>query len=261
MTPKKTNVKNRKGQNMVVLLELCENQKGLAFVMHGLGGFKEQKHIETFAAAFKKEGFSVIRFDTTNTLGESDGKYEHARTTDYYEDLEDVIEWSKSQEWYEEPFWLCGHSLGGLSTALFAEKHPSLVKALAPISTVVSGKLCMEKPKYGETDEIKNWRETGWEIKESSSKPGVIKRLPWSHMEDRLKYDLLDNVEKLTMPVLLIVGDEDDSTPTEHQQILYNKLKGDKEIHIIKGAPHTFKEQRHLLEIKDIMRKWIKRVK
>ena len=68
-------IKNRKEQDISVILEEVKNSKGLVFVMHGLGGFKEQAHIETFAGAFKEKGYTVVRFDKTNTFGESDGDY------------------------------------------------------------------------------------------------------------------------------------------------------------------------------------------
>lgn len=84
-------IQNRKDQKISVIVEKAEDQKGLAFVMHGLGGFKEQPHIQTFADAFKEDGFTVVRFDTTNTFGESDGNYEDATVTNYYEDLEDRV--------------------------------------------------------------------------------------------------------------------------------------------------------------------------
>ena len=250
-------IKNRKNQKMVVIIEKSEPQKGLAFVMHGLGGFKEQPHIQTIAESFQQNGYTVIRFDTTNTLGESDGNYEDATTTNYYEDLEDVIKWVVTQEWYQEPFVLAGHSLGGISVALFAENFPKKVKAVAPISTVVSGELSVEAHKRYEPEEFKEWEKTGWSEKESRSKPGMVKRLKWSHIADRLKYDLLSNVDKLTMPVLLIVGEDDTSTPPEHQQILHKALPGKKELHIIKGAPHTFRNPEHLAEIKQIFNQWI----
>lgn len=253
----KMTIKNRKGQSIVVLLEKTENPKGLAFVMHGLGGFKEQAHIETFANAFKEKGYAVVRFDTTNTIGESEGSYEDATVTNYYEDLEDVIIWAKNQEWYQEPFVLSGHSLGGICTALYAQKFPEKVKALAPISTVVSGKLSIEsKPK----EEMEEWERTGYKIEPSASKPGVMKKLKWSHMEDRLKYDLLPNVDKLNMPVLMIVGDQDKSTLAGHQQVLFDKLPGQKELHIIKGAPHTFRDKEHLDEIRSIFLNWIEKI-
>ncbi|MCK4829604.1 alpha/beta fold hydrolase, partial [bacterium] len=190
----KQTIKNRKGQNVVVLIEEVSNQKGLAFVMHGLGGFKEHLHVQAMADAFKEKGYTVIRFDTTNTIGESDGDYSDATTTNYYQDLEDVISWAKSQKWYQEPFCLAAHSLGGICTALYAENYPKKIKALAPISTVVSGELSLEvKP-----EEKAEWKKTGWQIKESKSKSGVMKKLSWSYMEDSLKYNLLEKVDKLT---------------------------------------------------------------
>ncbi len=254
----KTTIKNRKGEKVSVLVEQVENQKGLAFVVHGLGGFKEQPHITKMADVFKSNGISVVRFDTTNTLGESDGNYEDATVTNYYEDLEDVMAWSGSQEWYEEPFWLAAHSLGGICISLFAEKHPEKVKALAPISTTVSGKLSLETPSY-EKDK-KGWEETGWLVQESISKPGEVKRLKWSHMEDRLKYDLLPEAHKLTMPVLLVVGSKDESTPVGDQKILFDALPEPKEIHVIDGSCHNFRKEEYREELGEIFDNWIKSI-
>ena len=225
--------------------------------MHGLGGWKEQAHIQAFAAAFRDNGFTVVRFDTTNTYGESDGRYEDATTTNYYEDLEDVIAWAKTQEWYAEPFYLAGHSLGGICTALYAERHPEKVAGLAPVSTVVSGALTTVSEKH--SARMEEWKRTGWREYESATVPGRIKRLPWSHMEDRLKYDLMPEAKKLTMPVLLIVGELDDGTPPEHQRILFDALPGPRELHIINGAPHTFTDPKHLEEIQRLFTDWIQK--
>lgn len=252
-------IKNRKNQKIVVIADKSRPQKGLAFVMHGLGGFKEQPHLKIIAEAFKENRYTVIRFDTTNTLGESDGNYEDATTTNYYEDLEDVIKWSSAREWHQEPFVLAGHSLGGISVALFAENYPERVKAVAPISTVVSGELSVEAHQRYEAEEFKKWEKTGWRKEASRSKPGIMKKLKWSHIEDRLKYNLLSNVNKLTMPVLLIVGEDDTATPLEHQRILYDRLPAKRELHIIKGASHTFRDPGHLAEIKQIFNKWIEK--
>ena len=248
-------IQNRDNKKLAVILEEAVNQKGVAFVMHGQGGFKEQPHIQTFADAFRENNFTVIRFDTRDTIGESEGKMEDATITGYYQDLEDVINWAKTQSWYIEPFWLTGHSLGGICVALYAENHPAMIKALAPISTVVSGKLSY---KTHDPKELEEWKRTGWSIRESQSKPGVIKKLKWANMEDKLQYDLLKKINNLTMPILMIVGDKDTSTPLKHQQILLENLPGKKELHIIKGAPHTFKAPEHLKEIKNIFDKWIK---
>ncbi|MFC1656414.1 alpha/beta hydrolase family protein [Patescibacteria group bacterium] len=257
---KKVLIKNRKNMKMAVVVDKAKDQKGLVFVMHGLGGFKEQEHIQVFAQAFKEKGYTTVLFDTTSTLGESDGKYEDATITNYYEDLEDVIAWAEKQGWYKEPFAMAGHSLGGICMSLYAQKYPEKVFALAPISTVVSGKLSVEAHDRFEPESYKEWKRTGWQESESKSKPGIMKRLPWSHVEDRLKYDLLPNVSKLTMPTLLIVGERDTSTPSDQQEILYNALPGPKEYHIIKGSEHTFRDPKHLEEIKQIFLNWIDKI-
>ena len=255
----KQRIKNRKDENIILLIALSSHQKGLVFIMHGLGGSKEQPHIVTFADAFKEKGFTVVCFDTTNTFGESEGRYENATTTRYYEDLEDVIFWTQSQQWYQEPFYLAGHSLGGLCIIYYAEHHLKKVKALAPISTVISGKLSLDAPKYKGNDFLQQWKETGWRIEQSKLSPLGTKRLPWSHMEDRFKYDILEKAFTLTLPVLLIVGENDDCTPPEQQRLFYDQLPAEKELHIIKGATHTFKEPYHLQEIKTLFLKWIDR--
>ena len=254
----KPKIKNRNNQTLVLITEIQTPQKGLAFIAHGLGGFKEQTHLQAISEAFLESEYSVVRWDAANTIGESEGSMEEASITTYYEDLEDVINWSKKQPWYQEPFVLCGHSLGGIITALYAEKYPEKVKALAPISTVVSGKLSFDASKKKELEE---WKKKGFRLEESKSKPGVIKKLKWAHMEDRLKYDLLEDVGKLTMPVLLMVGEMDKVTPLGHQKILYDAIPNDKkELNVIKSAPHTFKDQEHLEEIKKIFLNWIKSI-
>lgn len=249
----KTFIKNRDGNEVCVVVENGDNPGKLAFVMHGLGGSKEQPHIRAMVEAFLENGYTVVTWDAVHTFGESrGGLYEDATITNYYADLEDVIDWAKEQEWYVEPFVLCGHSLGGISTALFAEKYSEKVKALAPLSTVVSGKLSLET----KADDLESWKRDG--IRVTMSHDGTKeKRLKWSHMENRLKYDLLENVDKLTMPVLLIVGEKDDPTPPEHQQILFEKLPGKKELHTVKGALHSFYEPHEQQEVKQLVKSWI----
>ncbi len=255
-------IKNRKGLKIVVLVEKVDNPIGTAVVMHGLGGYKEQPHIKTFAEAFKTKGYTTVTFDTTNSIGASEGKFEDATITNYYEDLEDVISWVEKQKWFKKPLILSGHSLGAFSAAFYSENYPSKVFAVAPISPFVSGKLSVEAHKTYEPEEFSEWEKTGWQIKESKSRPGVIKKLPWSHIINRLKYNLLENTSPLKMPVLLIVGDNDTSTPAEHVKLFYDQIPSKKkELHIIKGAPHTFKEKEHLEEIRKIFLSWLTKLR
>jgi pimeloyl-ACP methyl ester carboxylesterase len=76
-------------------------------------------------------------------------------------------------------------------------------------------------------------------------------------MIDRLRYDILPKTHLLTMPVLLVVWDQDTSAPVVHQQTLYHNLPGLKELHIIPDAPHTFRAQEHFDQLYQILSTWI----
>ena len=127
------------------------------------------------------------------------------------------------------------------------------MEALAPISTLISGKL--SRMKYTK-EELNKREKTGRQIRPRSN--GGIKKLKWNHLVDRMKYDILSQAKSLTMPVLMIVGDLDKSAPIAHQQLLLDQLPNKKESHIINGAAHDFKEPQHLEEIYQIFDKRIR---
>ena len=179
----------------------------------------------------------------------------------HYNDLVDGTAWAKTQPWFITPFVIAGHSLGGYAVARYAEEHPEEVKAVFPFANVVSGELSFEANERSKPERLKEWKETGWFIRTSNSKPGTVMRLPWSHMEERLNHDLRPHADRLTMPVLMIVGTEDDSTPPDHQQIFFDLIPGnEKELHIIDGAPHTMKSPEDLAQVKEILDAWIKKI-
>ena len=79
-------------------------------------------------------------------------------------------------------------------------------------------------------------------------------------MIDRLQYDILPKTNLLTMPVLMIVGELDTSTPAYQQKMLFDLLTSEKEFHIIKDGSHTFKNPNHLEEVYQIFDKRIKKL-
>jgi alpha/beta superfamily hydrolase len=248
----KIKIENRKEQNIAVIIEENPQATGLAFVMHGLGGFKEQPHVAIMAKSFAEAGYTVVRFDTTNTLGESDGDYADATVTNYYQDLEDVVAWAKSQVWYQEPFCLAGHSLGAICVTLFAEKFSKSILGLAPTSIILSQESFVGV--------VEDWRRDGY----IGSRDGYkINNVPLKQggklFEDDLqKYDVTLNINNLKMPVLLVAGSKDELL--KQNEIFYDKLMTEKELHIIKNAPHTFREAEHLAELKNIFDNWLKKI-
>jgi pimeloyl-ACP methyl ester carboxylesterase len=244
---------NRHGEKIIGIIDTPPNPHGMAIIMHGLGGHKEEHVLKTMAHTFVAQGIVAVRFDTTKGLGESDGKYEDATTTNFIEDLEDVIEHAGNQPWFREPFYLAGHSLGGLATTVYAERHSNRVKALAPIATVISGELTAEVrgPEY-----IEEWRRNGRRTEENPELPG----LKWKHMEDRLRYDVLPQARDLSMPILMIVGENDTHSPVPHQKVLFERITAPKELHIIQDAPHELDSPGQNDQIQTLFSSWISRV-
>lgn len=245
---------------MAVAVEEAVNQRGLVFIAHSHGGFMAQEQIQEFKRVFIENDYTAVLFDCANTLGESGGTIEKATATNYYHDLEDVIIWAKDQKWYEEPFCLVGHSLGGFTVSYFAEQHPEMVKALAPLSAVISGHGFVDNFQKKEPEKFLQWQKTGWFITLSNSKPGAVRKVPWSFIGDLKNYDLMINIDKIKCPVICIVGEKDTSANLEEYKIFYEALSGQKEYHIIPEAWHVFRKPEEFKQIHDLLDAWIKKI-
>lgn len=244
-------IKNRVGKKISVVLKKSEQQRGLAFIMPGLGNKKEEAHIVAMMDSFLAKNFTVLAFDVTNGVAESDGDYSRASFTGYYNDLFDLINWSKTQTFYKEPFCLAGHSMGGGCILWYASHYPDKVLGLAPISTVIGGHQTLAK--FGRDDLAV--------IKLNDNGEEEIKKIDWEQFrKDILEYDIVPEAHKLTMPVLMLVGEKDQGTPIEDQMKVYENIVGDKEIQVIAGAPHTFKEPEHLGKLKAVFENWLDKI-
>lgn len=248
-------IKNRKDQKLSVIIENKRWKSWLIFITHWLGDNKDSLHILECAKVFLAHDFVIIRFDTSNTFWESEWNFEDATLTNYHQDLEDVINWSSKQDFYTEQFFLLGHSLWAMASVLFSKTNEEKIKSLILLSSPINYEL--SKSTYSE-EEFKN-REKKWALIEDWD--WFIVKLKWSYMEDKKNYNLLEIANTLDIPTLIIIWEQDDVAPYEHQKLLFDKLPSkEKELHIIEWAPHTFREQTHLDQVYDILDQWIKKV-
>lgn len=250
-------MKNRHNQDLVIKVEEVDSPRGLAFIVHGLGGFKEQIHILEMAKAFQAEGFTTVSYDAANTIGESGGKMENATLTNYYEDLEDVVAWAKTQPWFMTPFVVSGHSLGGACSIMFAAAHPEEVLAIAPICPFVAGELYEA---HQDQALVNKWQADGFIMQPSQSKPGVIKKLNWSLLEDLRTQDVRKIAPEVTRPCLFIAGSEDRDIPPEDIHQAADRVKGKMEFHTIEGMGHNPRSPEHLKELYQYIRAWVQKL-
>lgn len=233
-------IQNQLGLKIAIQVDDVTEAKGLVFIMHGFKGFKEQRHIRLFAEAFVENGFRVVSFDATNSLGESDGRVEDATYSNYASDLETVIEWARHQEWFMQPFALCGHSMGAQTVSWFAEHHPREVSLLAPMAPPVNYDLHVHNELNAErAHELK---EQGYKVEKSFSKPGVDVKVSWSTTESMKEFDILPFAHKLTMPILDIVGELDQPCPVSSQNEFFAAIASqDKTLVVMHGLDHNYR--------------------
>ena len=230
--------------------EPVDTPRGTAIIIHGLGGFKEQAHIVAMAQACRERGFSTIRMNTRHALVGDGSAYADASASAAIEDLRTVIAWAREQSWFTEPLLLAGHSLGGLAVLEAARSED--VDLLVPVAPVVNGSRIAEF--YGR-ELVEEWDRTGWQIRESSSLPGVMKRLRWKPFkEDIMRYDVLSYASTLAIPTLIICGSEDRFL--EQNRTLETAMPN-AQLHVMNGAPHSYRDAAHITELRDTIRAWI----
>jgi pimeloyl-ACP methyl ester carboxylesterase len=253
-----TKIPNRHGLNIAVLVEIPENPKGLIFIVHGWKSNKNSTTATALTEMAVSYNLTAVRFDCTHAAGESDGEIELSTISTYISDLEDVVGWAKTKDWFQSPYLLAGSSLGGITILEHANAHRDEVKAIAPIATVISGELSIESRKRKDPEGLAQWQANGSEKQGYKTDSAIF---PWTHMEDRLKYGALRYAPELTMPVFMCGGSEDDSCPPDHQKMLFDALGSqNKEIHVIEGAPHSLKEPLHLSQLKSRFSAWFAKI-
>jgi uncharacterized protein len=250
-------INQREGKIAVTvdLPKMAKNPRGLVFIAHGLGGTTNQPHIQAYAQFLSENGFTTVRWDARSSVGASQGKMENATLSNYLDDFKTVSSWATGESWYQEPFLVCGHSLGAACSLLLTLENQHKVMGLILTSAFVSGH---DFERSLDKQELVNWRATDYREWQSSSLPGITKRLKWDFMEDAYAYNLLDDAHKIKQPALIIVGSEDKVTPPSLQKRLLKKLASkQKELRVISGAEHTFTDSDHLNQIDQIISEWL----
>ena len=250
-------IKNRHNLSLVIAAYTHEKPQGLVFLQHGLTGYKEHLPMQAMLEVFLQHKYDAITFDATHSFGASEGALENFTPTTLIHDLEDVIAWAAAQEFYREKFVLAGHSMGGFSILHYALRHPEKITALAPVACSLSGRLFAEAAAQQDPVLYAQWQNTGSLPKSRLDNPAINGRMSWRLVEDFYRYDILDDAARLTMPVLLIVGDQDTTTPLVHQRLLYDALTCDKQLHVIPGASHAFRGGDYALQLQNYLSSWL----
>ena len=145
---------------------------------------------------------------------------------------------------------LAGHSLGGGIALMHAIKYPKDLKGIIMIG---SGARLRVLPLFLEAVEGKLGDVNGWitglleplygtvdEKTRRAIMPGLAEVGPAAQLNDLRccdKFDIMDRVNEIKLPVHCIVGDQDNMTPPKYSQYLAGKIP-DCRVSIIEGGTH-----------------------
>lgn len=249
-------LQNRKNQKIVGLLEKPETEiKGTCVVQHGLARNKECPTVLAMTKAFLESGFQTFRFDSTNTFGESDGEYEKSTLGLHSEDLEDITKWVQEQKWYQGPLALTGHSNGGYAVIRYAQEYPDEISIVVPVGPVVSGRLFFEEQAKKQPELLKRWKEEGFLTEKHY---GNTYKKPWTRVEEFVTHDLFPCAEKITMPILFVVGSNDAVCLPEHIRMLFDTIpKGSKTLEVIDSPSHFFTAIQEQTVLTEVIKNWL----
>ena len=225
-------IKNRKGLKICLRLNTNEENTKLVFLEHGLSSRKEYPHMQVLEDVFSEFGYNVINMDATNSLNESESSIEGITTTGHYEDLVDVIEWTKTQSFYKEPFALAGQSLGAISVVRYSGQYPDKVNLLIPCAFPYYNYVEEELNDFAK-EVIKN----GYCDKVSKS-TGKVLRLKTAYVEDIKNLDITPQIKNITADTYVIVGSKDNEKHLKNSKALYQMLNCKKEFFLLDNIPH-----------------------
>lgn len=226
-------VKNRKGLNLSIKLNVEKNRDKLAFLLHGLGARKDYPHMVVMEKTFAEHGYNVVNIDATNSNNDSDKSVDGITFTGHYNDLEDVIEWAKTQPFFKHPFTLAGQSMGAVACVLYASKFPNDVQSLLTANfSWIDGKI-----------ESQNNRRRDIILKQGhyeqvSKSTGKAFKIGKNYLDDLENYDLSTCVDKITADTILVVGMADSQYHIQNNEILFKNLKCRKQMIKLDGVPH-----------------------
>lgn len=252
----KTKILSSKGK-LSAVIHYPKNETGkLAILCSGYLDSKDYKHLTGLAEALNAQGYAVVRFDATG-IWESEGDISEYTTTQYLEDIKHVLDFMLKESNYGH-ILLGGHSRGGQVAILYAARDPRISAVLSIMPSSKRTATASPFSKIG--THHKDWKETGFRVEyrnlpdEETEKK--MFRVPYSHAIDKDKYDVVEDVKKVTVPILFIAGELDDRCPPDIVKEIFDNANEPKSLAVLSGIGHDYRHNDSEVKFvnKEIMR-------
>lgn len=230
MREEKVSFVNLRGQTLDGVLHHPEAGTSRAGVIlcHGMESNKESDKLVLLSRDLARHGLLALRFDFAYA-GES-GKFEAITYSGEVEDLQAAFAFMRDR--HAGKIALLGSSMGGTVALLFAAQHGG-------VATVVTIAAPMRPERFTSRlltpAEVQQWRKIGYTFYHGQ-------RINVSLLHDLEKLNLPEAAQKISCPVFVLHGEEDDVVPVEEAHELYEYLPGSKRLSILKGTDHRLSD-------------------
>lgn len=229
---------NNKGQKLAADVGEVAGSKKLAVLLPGFLDSKDYPHMVSLASDLRNIGFTTMRFDSTGTW-KSEGDISEYSLSQRIADVHSVIVFAK-EKYGIENILIATHSMGGRVAMLYAEKHPG-VNALAIIMGAARSSMALRWPE-GQSKVSK---------RDSPENPEIFIefKVPYSFVEDTIRYEAMNSLAQLHIPVLFIAGEQDAIVPSSKVQEGYRTANDPKKFIAIHGVGHDYRKNPEEIEL------------
>ena len=219
-------IKNRHGERLDYTFHEGEKgSKNIVILGHGVTGNKDRPFVVALGEGLAAAGFAALRFSFSGN-GDSEGKFTDSTISKEVDDLGAVLD-------VIEGYTICyvGHSMGGAVGVLRASED-SRIQLLVSLAGMVHTKAFAQR-EFGDVtpDEGFMWDEPDCPLSQA-------------YMDDLAQINtVVDRSPQITVPWLLVHGDEDDVVPIEDSHDILAKADEGAQLITLEGANHVFSDE------------------
>jgi pimeloyl-ACP methyl ester carboxylesterase len=230
MTEEKVFFANRRGQTLNGVLHHPQAGALRAGVIlcHGMESNKESDKLVWLSRELARHGLLALRFDFA--CAGQNGNFEEITYSGEVEDLRAAFAFMRDRQ--AGKIAILGSSMGGTVALLFAAGQ-------ADIATVVTIAAPVRPERFTSRlltpAEVEEWRRTGHTFYRGQ-------RINVSLLHDLETLDVPAAARRISCPVLILHGDQDEVVSVDEAHELYGYLSGSKKLTILPGADHRLSD-------------------